>query len=223
MTDAVVLFSGGQDSCTVLEVAISMHGADKVTAVSVFYGQRHAIELECGVQYTAAAGVEHLVIDAGFFGSLAPSALTGKGNVNDAHSLIKEVPASFVPNRNAFMLTIAHSVAQAKGATFVYGGMCETDFSGYPDCRAGFVAQMQVALNSGSNADVSFITPLMYLNKAETFQLAKDLGALERIIEGSHTCYNGDHEHRHDWGYGCGECPACELRAKGYAEFLGEA
>lgn len=216
---AIVLFSGGQDSCTVLEDAVRFHGAANVTALSVIYGQRHAVELECAQAYTAGLGVKHQIIDATFFGQLAPSALTGEGDTSDPHPFIPNVPASFVPNRNAFMLTLAHSIAQATGAGTIYGGMCQTDYSGYPDCRDVFIAGMEHALNVGSASSIEIVTPLMNLTKAETWLLADSLGALERVRLGSHTCYNGDHSTLHDHGYGCGQCPACQLRAKGWAEF----
>ena len=216
---AVVLFSGGQDSCTVLEQAAAEYG-NEALALSVVYGQRHAIELECAAKYAATLSVQHQVIEASFFGALAPSALTGAGDVSADHPFIKGVPASFVPNRNAFLLTLAHAKAQAIGASVVYGGMCETDYSGYPDCRRGFIDALEVALNAGSAANVQFVTPLMDLTKAETFALADKLGALHRVLEMSHTCYEGVREERHSWGYGCGECPACKLRKAGWEEYL---
>jgi 7-cyano-7-deazaguanine synthase len=219
MIKAVVLFSGGQDSCTVLECAIEAHGEAHVLALSVIYGQRHAVELDCAKAYASRAGVEHQIIDASFFGALVPSALTGEGSVSDDHPFIPGVPASFVPNRNAFFLTLGHAVAQARGADILYGGMCQTDYSGYPDCRQVFVEDMNETLNLGSNAKVRIVTPLMFLSKADTFTMACDLGVLSTIIENSHTCYEGDREHLRPWGYGCGECPACTLRAKGYFEF----
>lgn len=220
MRKAVVVFSGGQDSTTCLGWAKNRF--DEVVAISFFYGQKHAVELEQGRRICEALGVERHVVQADFFGSLVDSALTHNGDVNVAHPRLAHLPASYVPNRNAFFLTLAHAFAQKVGADALVAGMCQTDFSGYPDCRRGFIDREEQALNLGSDSHIRIETPLMYLTKAETFALADREGVLKLVIEESHTCYNGNHTKRHPWGFGCGECPACEIRAKGWQEFSRE-
>jgi len=148
------------------------------------------------------------------------SALTSNGDVNKKHDRLKDLPASFVPNRNAMFITIAHALAQKIETNTLVTGVCETDFSGYPDCRADFVAQIQDALNSGSDCSIYIHTPLMYLNKAEIFKMAKDFSILADVLKLSHTCYNGDRTKRHPWGYGCNDCAACKLRRQGYEQYL---
>jgi 7-cyano-7-deazaguanine synthase len=220
---AVVMFSGGQDSTTVLAVAIDTHGADNVYPLSFNYGQRHVVELRQASLILDKWGVRPAIsIDLKDYGLACVSALTGTGSVSERHRLSASVPASFVPGRNAIMFAIAHGLAQSLGAGHVYGGQCETDYSGYPDCRQDFVISLQVALNLGraTKEPVKFHTPLMHLTKAQTFGLANQCGRLNDVIELSHTCYEGDRTKRHEWGYGCGVCPACELRAKGYMEYV---
>lgn len=218
---AVVVFSGGQDSTTCLGWARNRY--DEVVALSFFYGQKHTVELEQGRRICEAMGVERHVIQADFFGPMVDSALTHNGDVNVAHPRLGHLPASYVPNRNAFFLTMAHAFAQKVGAGVLVAGMCQTDYSGYPDCRRFFIDLMQDGLNSGSDCFIEIATPLMYLSKAETFALADAEGVLKLVLEESHTCYNGDRSRHHAWGYGCGECPACQVRAKGWAEFSREA
>lgn len=212
---AVVIFSGGQDSTTCLYWALKQY--DYVEAITFDYGQKHKIELEQAARICAKEGVRQTVIDISFLDTIVDSALTSNGDVNKLNE--KDLPSSFVPNRNQLFITLAHAYAQKIGAVHLVGGMCETDYSGYPDCRQDFIIAMQRVSNLGSHSYIGIDTPLMKLNKAQTFQLAENLGALEEVLELSHTCYNGDREHRHEWGYGCGECPACELRAKGYEAF----
>lgn len=215
---AVVVFSGGQDSTTCLGVALALH--ETVKAVSFYYGQRHKVELLQAAKICDAHGVEHALVDISFFGNLVTSALVGeRGNVADSHPHKPGLPASFVPNRNAMFLTIAHAIAQEERATAVYTGVCETDYSGYPDCRADFIISLEAALNLGYQARVKFVTPLMHLDKGDTFDLANQVGFLDVVLEDSHTCYNGDRTARHEWGYGCGQCPACDLREKGWLTF----
>lgn len=216
-TPAVVVMSGGQDSVTCLGVALSTH--QKVYAITFLYGQRHAIELSQATKICEKFNVEQKVVDASFLGEMVTSALTGEGEVALAHDHNPDLPASFVPNRNALFLTMAHAYAQEVGAKHIYTGVCQTDYSGYPDCRAQFVNELQTALNTGYLTEIRFVTPLMHLTKAETFALAKMKGFLEVVLEDSHTCYEGDRTQHHEWGYGCGECPACKLRKKGYEEF----
>lgn len=217
-TTALVILSGGQDSVTCLGVALKAHV--KVQAISFRYGQRHAIELDCAADLCEKLKVPHKIVDLDFFGSFVTSALTGKGNVNDAHPSNPDLPASFVPNRNALFLTLAHAYAQEIGARVMYAGMCETDYSGYPDCRNRFIRNMEHTLNGGYLTNIAIATPLMELTKAQTFKLADDVGFLTKVIEDSHTCYNGDHLNFHPWGFGCGKCGACGLRKAGYEEFI---
>jgi 7-cyano-7-deazaguanine synthase len=216
---AVVVLSGGQDSCTCLALACKQYAS--VYAIGFNYGQRHAVELECAQQISDYYNVPFKVVDLHALRDTVSSALlTTDQSVNAPHARLANLPASFVPARNALFLTLAHAFAGEIGASDVIAGMCQTDYSGYPDCRRAFIDQLQTALNTGYETNIQLITPLMYLTKAETFALADNFGALEAVIDFSHTCYNGDREHKHRWGYGCGECPACKLRAKGYDEFM---
>ncbi len=218
---ALVVLSGGQDSVTCLGFALASY--DRVQAISFAYNQKHVIELECAKTVCAKYKVPHRIVQLGtMLSSLVTSALTGVGEVGLPHAYKPGLPSSFVPGRNALFLTLAHAYAQEIKADIVITGVCETDFSGYPDCRANFIGQLNLALNLGYEADIHFITPLMHLTKAQTFGLAEEVGFLWDVLENSHTCYNGDHEHRHEWGFGCGTCPACELRKKGFAEFQKE-
>lgn len=216
---ALVVLSGGQDSVTCLGLAMALHELP-VQAIGFIYGQQHSVEIECAKKLCAELQVGYKVIDISFLGDLVTSALTGEGNVSDQHPRLKDLPASFVPNRNALFLTIAHAYAQEIGASTIYTGVCQTDYSGYPDCRHMFIQQLQTTLNRGYMTKIAIETPLMDLNKAQTFSLAKEIGFLDHVINDSHTCYEGDHETKHLWGYGCGQCPACGLRKNGFEEFL---
>lgn len=225
---AVVIFSGGQDSTTVLGMAIQQ--GYECVALSFDYGQKHVVELEQAKKIAEKLGVEHRIIDVKSFGQLVggKSALVDQSqSVNDQSPLAhmpEGIPASFVPNRNALFLTIAHGFAQTIGADTVWTGVCETDYSGYPDCRYVFVDALEKALNIGYLTNIALITPLMHATKALTFAIAEENQVLDLVIEESHTCYNGvrnnDQKGRWDWGHGCGECPACQLRAKGYREYM---
>ena len=219
----VVVFSGGQDSTTCLMEAINQVGVENVHPISFEYGQKHIIEMECADAICADLGLVRKVVNLDSFGQLVTSALTQDGDVATDHAYKEDLPASFVPNRNATFLTLAHAYAQEVGASELHTGVCQTDYSGYPDCRMEFVQAIQDALNIGYQTTIGISTPLMYLTKAETFQMAQDGGYLDTIVQKTHTCYNGDHETLHDWGYGCGECPACTLRKEGWLEFIGEA
>lgn len=219
----VVLFSGGQDSCTVLGMAVKKIGAMNVYPISVDYGQRHEVELEQAYNFCMALGLrEPKIVDMIEPFKGAASALINDGPIDAAHAYDVDLPASFVPNRNATLLTLAHGYAQKIGATEVWAGMCQTDYSGYPDCRLPFIQALETALNLGSPEaiNIRFVTPLMHLTKAETFEKAEYADLLNEVIEHSHTCYEGERDKRHPWGYGCGECPACKLRAKGWSEFV---
>jgi len=217
---AVVLFSGGQDSTTVLGKAL--RDGFECYAIGFDYGQRHKIELECARDIADKVNVPYKVINLGALGEMVTTGLTQQGtDLSQTHPRYDDLPASFVPNRNALFLTFAHAYAQELGARMLWGGMCQTDFSGYPDCRRVFIDAMQRALNVGYRTDIVIITPLMDINKAATWKLAEDVGILDIVINDTNTCYNGDRTLLHDWGYGCGDCPACKLRAKGWNEYKG--
>ena len=230
-SSALVLFSGGQDSATCLAWALDRFA--RVETVGFDYGQRHAVEMEARLRvrdgmarvlprYADRLGPDH-VVDITGFGRIADSALTADRAIEmDARGL----PTTFVPGRNLVFLTYAAALADRRGLDVLVGGMCETDYSGYPDCRRETMDAMQQALSLGLDKPVPIETPLMHLTKAETWALAHDLGGdalVQLIIEDSHTCYLGDREHRHPWGYGCGTCPACELRAAGYDQWAAGA
>jgi 7-cyano-7-deazaguanine synthase len=226
-TKAVVLLSGGQDSVTVLAHAVSIHGERNVFPLNLNYGQQHIVEQNCAERCADdVMGIDRNPIQRftlQFLAELSDSALlhNNSGKVTDAHRLDSSLPASFVPNRNAALLTVAHGYAMKIGAEYVYGGMCETDYSGYPDCRASFIQALETALNLGSPKHIIFRTPLMYLDKAQTFEMANNLDVLSTVIHESHTCYEGDRTTLHVWGYGCGKCPACEVRRAGFEKYVG--
>lgn len=216
---AVVIFSGGQDSTTCLYWALNRF--QKVEAITFNYGQKHSIELDQSKLICEKQNIKQTIIDISFLDTIVESALTSNGDVNKKNEL--GLPSSFVPNRNQLFITLAHSYAQKIGANTLIGGMCETDFSGYPDCRDKFIQKLSEITDLGSGLTVEtridILTPLMKLDKAETFLLAEKEGCLDEVIELSHTCYNGDRSIEHDWGFGCGECPACNLRENGYEQF----
>lgn len=225
---ALVLFSGGQDSATCLAWALERFA--RVETVGFDYGQRHAVEMQARLEvragmaglrtgWAARLGPDH-VVDLAGYGRIAESALTAERAIElDARGL----PTTFVPGRNLVFLTVAAALADRRGLDVLVGGMCETDYSGYPDCRRDTIDAMARALSLGLDKPVVIETPLMALTKAETWALAERIGGpglVELIVEASHTCYRGDREQRHAWGYGCGDCPACELRAAGYGEWV---
>jgi len=216
MNKAIVIFSGGQDSTTCLYWAIDKY--DYVEAITFNYGQKHSVELEQSTIICNKENIKQTIVDLSFLNTLVESALTSNGDVNEINE--KGLPSSFVPNRNQLFITLAHAYAQKIGARTLVTGVCQTDYSGYPDCRHDFIMSLQHVTNKGSESVISIDTPLMWINKAETFQLADGLNKLEEVVRLSHTCYNGDRKNYHKWGYGCGKCPACELREKGYNEFL---
>ena len=223
---ALVLFSGGQDSTACLAWALARYA--RVETVGFDYGQRHAVELKARrvvrrkiarafPDWAARLGPDHR-INIRAFGAIGETAMTGERAIEVTE---RGLPSTFVPGRNLVFLTYAAALADRRGLTALVGGMCETDFSGYPDCRRDTLDALQTALNLGMERDFSIETPLMRLTKAQTWALAKGLGgeALIKItLEDSHTCYLGERT-AHDWGKGCGTCPACELRARGWAEW----
>jgi 7-cyano-7-deazaguanine synthase len=217
----MVLFSGGQDSTTCLFWALTTFSS--VEAIGFDYGQRHAVELEQAREIAELVGVPYSVLDIRHL--LGESALTDSArDVNEPHDRAPDLPASFVPGRNILFLTLAAIRSYPRGIVDIVGGMCQADYSGYPDCRIGFVQAMNRALSLGTDADFRLHTPLMYLTKAETWKLARDLGevagqnVLEVVREMSHTDYYGNRSERHPWGYGKLDNPASVLRARGYEE-----
>ena len=226
-TTALVLFSGGQDSTTCLAEALSKY--ERVETLGFDYGQRHRVELDARTKVLAAVrerfpawasrlGEDHvLTLDA--LRQLGGSSLTEEvAFAMQADGL----PNTFVPGRNLLFLTLAGALAYRRGLQVIVTGVCETDFSGYPDCRDDTMKAMQLALSLGLERRLVIETPLMWIDKAETWALAHRLGGdplIALIVEDTHTCYVGDREHRQAWGYGCGECPACELRAAGWARY----
>ncbi|EOX3404624.1 7-cyano-7-deazaguanine synthase QueC [Vibrio cholerae] len=213
MKKAVVVFSGGQDSTTCLVQALKEF--DEVHAITFDYGQRHKLEIEVAQQLAKQLGVTaHKVMDVTLLNELAISSLT-RDDIPVSHELqANGLPNSFVPGRNILFLTLAGIYAYQIGATTVITGVCETDFSGYPDCRDEFVQAMNQALAKGMDLPLMIRTPLMWLNKAETWALADQLGALDLVRHQTLTCYNGL------IGDGCGECPACGLRQAGLKAYL---
>ncbi len=224
---ALVLFSGGQDSSVCLAWALARY--ERVETVGFDYGQRHAVELtqrgavrEAFVRdfphWAPRLGGDHL-LDIRSFGAIGETAMTTQRAIEIADN---GLPSTFVPGRNLVFLTYGAALADRRGLGSLVGGMCETDFSGYPDCRRDTLDALQSALGLGMGRPYPIETPLMRLTKAETWSLAKGLGGevlVELIVEHSHTCYLGQRETRHAWGYGCGNCPACDLRARGWDEW----
>jgi 7-cyano-7-deazaguanine synthase len=224
---ALVLFSGGQDSTVCLAWALERFA--RVETIGFDYGQRHRAELDArarvraGIvalrpQWKARLGEDHVVrLDA--LGEVSETALTREVAIEIGAS---GLPTTFVPGRNLVFFAFAGALAYRRGARHLVAGMCETDFSGYPDCRDDTVKAMQLALNLGMDRRFVIHTPLMWIEKAATFALAQEIGGdafVDLLVEDTHTCYLGDRSHGHDWGFGCGSCPACRLRADGYAKW----
>jgi 7-cyano-7-deazaguanine synthase len=224
---ALVLFSGGQDSAVCLAWALARF--DRVETIGFDYGQRHKVELEVRQTFLAnlaaayapavtRLGRDHL-LDLSVLGAISDTAMTAETEIAfNANGL----PNTFVPGRNLLFLTFAAAVAYRRGIKHLVTGVCETDYSGYPDCRDDTIKALQVAVNLGTESRFVIDTPLMWIDKAATWALAHDLGGqplVDLITEDTHTCYLGDRTHRHPWGYGCGTCPACDLRAAGYRKW----
>lgn len=219
MRRAVVALSGGQDSVTTL--AQALREAEVVGAIHFDYGQRHRVELEAARFFAEWAGVPLEVVTVPAFRELGHSGLVGDGDLSGAHPTLRHLPASFVPGRNLVFLTLAAAYAMRAGSREVWTGVCETDYSGYPDCRRATLDALEVSVRLGMDfPEFEIITPLMYEDKAATFARAERLGVLDLVLERSHTCYEGDRSIRHAWGYGCGSCPACKLRAEGWARYI---
>jgi 7-cyano-7-deazaguanine synthase len=224
-TGALVLFSGGQDSTVCLAYALDRY--KRVETVGFDYGQRHGVELECRERvradmtrrfpvWAARLGPDHR-IDVRSFGAIGDTGLTSDAEIEMTAS---GLPSTFVPGRNLVFFVYAAALGYRRGLTTLVGGMCETDYSGYPDCRDATLRALEQAIGLGTEIPFTIETPLMWLSKAETWALANDLGGaalVDLIVEETHSCYRGERGVRHDWGYGCGTCPACELRARGFA------
>lgn len=225
---ALVLFSGGQDSATCLAWALDKYS--RVETIGFNYGQRHSIELECRNQFiskikklfpewASKLGDDHMM-DLSLLGQISDTALTKEKAIQMESS---GLPNTFVPGRNLLFLTFAATVAYRRDLKAIIGGMCETDYSGYPDCRDDTIKALQVAISLGLDTRIVLETPLMWIDKAATWTVAQKLGGqvlLDLIQEDTHTCYMGDRSKRHEWGYGCGSCPACDLRRIGYENFV---
>lgn len=224
---ALVLFSGGQDSTTCLAWALSKYS--HVETVAFNYNQRHVVELECRKvvlqnlrtqfpDWAVKLGEDHL-LDIPVLGSISDTALTQDREIEFSKS---GLPTTFVPGRNLLFLTLASAIAYRRGIEVLVGGMCETDFSGYPDCRDETIKSQEKTLSLGLDYPLIIETPLMWIDKAATWKMANDIGG-ERLINiiknDTHTCYLGDRSVSHEWGFGCGTCPACELRNAGWAKF----
>lgn len=227
MTGALVLFSGGQDSATCLGWALNRF--ETVETIGFDYGQRHRVELDVrqgflarirtGFPAWAAKLRDDHLIGLASLGQISETALTRDGEFAMAAS---GLPNTFVPGRNLIFLTYAAALAYRRGLKHIVTGVCETDYSGYPDCRDDTVKALQAAINLGMESRLVIDTPLMWIDKAQTWDLADQLGGqalVEAIVEDTHTCYLGDRSQRHDWGYGCGACPACDLRLQGFARW----
>jgi 7-cyano-7-deazaguanine synthase len=224
---ALVLVSGGQDSATCLAWALDRY--EHIETIGFNYGQRHVVELECRISFlkeirnryenwNAKLGVDHL-LDLSLLGQISDTALTQDKAIEIEES---GLPNTFVPGRNILFLTLAAAIAYRRGLTVLVAGMCETDYSGYPDCRDNTLKALQVALGLGMDTRFVIETPLMWIDKSATWSLAEQLGGqelVEVIKEETHTCYMGDRNSRYDWGYGCNRCPACELRSKGFVAY----
>lgn len=224
---ALVLFSGGQDSTTCLAHALKTY--ERVETIAFDYRQRHHVELEARVkvlaemrrqfpQWAGRLGQDHM-LDLAVLGDVSETSLTREMTFKMEAS---GLPNTFVPGRNLLFLTLAAAVAYRRDLQVIVTGVCETDFSGYPDCRDDTMKAMQLALSLGMDKRFLIETPLMWIDKADTWRLAESLGGqmlVDLIVEHTHTCYLGDRAHRHAWGYGCGQCPACELRARGWERY----
>ena len=227
-SSALVLFSGGQDSATCLAWALERFS--RVETIGFNYGQRHAVEIECRTKFVSKLrlqfpewskklGEDHM-LDLSLLGQVSDTALTQEKAIQMEES---GLPNTFVPGRNLLFLTFAATIAYRRNLKVIVGGMCETDYSGYPDCRDDTIKALQVAISLGLDTRIVLETPLMWINKAETWRMSENLGGsklIELIRDETHTCYMGDRTYLHEWGYGCNTCPSCELRRIGYENFI---
>jgi 7-cyano-7-deazaguanine synthase len=227
-SSALVLFSGGQDSATCLAIALKNYS--RIETIGFDYGQRHSIELTCRKtflekikiqfpEYKQKLGEDHL-LDLKLLGQISDTSLTQEKTIELQRS---GLPNTFVPGRNLLFLTFAASIAYRRNLKVIVAGMCETDYSGYPDCRDDTIKALQVAISLGLDTRIVLETPLMWIDKANTWNIASLIGGkklISLIEEDTHTCYLGDRSKRHSWGYGCNTCPACELRSVGHGKFI---
>ena len=225
---AMVMLSGGQDSATCLAWALDEY--ELVETIGFSYGQRHIVELNCrqivlseivklSSKWCRRLGPD-LVVPLDGVNKLSDSALLNRNNINNVPG---RLPNTFIPGRNLLFLTYAAALCYERGIQTIVGGMCETDYSGYPDCRSETMNSMQTSLSLGMETAFEIVTPLMHLTKSDTWKLAESLGGngfIDLIVENTATCYQGDRENRHDWGYGCNNCPACALRRDGYLKYI---
>lgn len=215
---ALVVFSGGQDSTTCLYWARKKF--DAVECLTFDYGQRHRVEIECAVNICKKLGVPQTIVPMSFLAGLNSNALTDQAVAVHHEGGVHNLPSTFVPGRNILFLTLAAAYAVPRGISDLVIGVCQADYSGYPDCREEFVASMEHSLRLGMQQEnLAIHRPLMNLTKGQIFKLAEEVGGLESVRCDSHTCYEGDHVHSHEWGFGCGKCPACELRRKGWEAY----
>lgn len=218
MRKALIVFSGGQDSTTCLGWA--KNNFDYVETITFDYGQKHKIEIVQAETIAKLLNVQNTILNINAFSQLNDSALIDSTlDISSTHSNHKNLPSSFVPNRNAIFFTLAHAFAQKQNIDNIIIGVNQTDISGYPDCREEFILNLEKTLNLGSESNIKFYYPLIALTKAQTFELAKKENVLDIVLEYSHTCYNGNHTTKFNWGYGCGECPSCLVRAEGWGNF----
>lgn len=218
MKKALIVFSGGQDSTTCLGWALN--NFDYVETITFDYGQKHKIEIVQAEKIAKILNVPNTLLNISAFTQLNDSALINSElDISSTHQKKSNLPASFVPNRNAIFFTLAHAFAQKQDIDNIIIGVNQTDYAGYPDCREEFVLNLEKTLNLGSESNIKFHYPLINLSKSETFKLSIDEDVLDIVLEESHTCYNGNHTTKFEWGYGCGECPACLIRKKGW-EYL---
>jgi len=227
-SSALVLFSGGQDSATCLAWALDKY--DRVETIGFNYGQRHSVELQCRSQFINGLkssfpqwgrklGDDHM-LDLSLLGQISDTALTQEKAIQMEAS---GLPNTFVPGRNLLFLTFAATVAYRRNLKFIVGGMCETDYSGYPDCRDDTIKALQVAISLGLDTRLVLETPLMWIDKSATWRMAENLGGnqlVDLVRNDTHTCYLGDRNHYYEWGYGCNACPSCDLRRVGYENYI---
>lgn len=226
MKDALAVLSGGQDSATALARAENSEECNPIAAIHFQYGQEHAVEKEYAQRWADEYLIPLTVVQVDSLKEVGESSLTGTlgDRMGEPHPALQDLPNTFVPGRNLMFFTLAAAQAMKVGATDIVTGVCQRDYSGYPDCREETLEPLAEAIRQGMDfPEFRIYAPLLNRTKAETFALAERLGVLDAIIENTHTCYKGERGTLHKWGYGCGECPACEIRKEGYEEYMVEA
>lgn len=215
---ALVLYSGGQDSTVCLFWALKEY--ESVEAITFMYQQKHVVECHCALDICEQFKIPCRTCALPFMADIVDSNIfRDTPDVSEPHPRINYLPASFVPDRNVLFITVAHMYAQSHGIGVIVTGVSQTDYSGYPDCREYVIKAAEWTLNLASEQNIKIVTPLMYKTKADIFQMAHVLKCLNLVLERSHTCYEGDHTTKHEWGYGCGRCKACYLRRQGFIEW----